>query len=105
MGDIADMMLEGLLCGQCGEYIDDDGADGYPRSCGGCRGEEKSAPKPRTKAELDAHSVRVNKQKTPARTLHNREKRRRKKANKRRRLEEAAAAKAAASDGPTDVLR
>lgn len=32
MGDIADMMLEGTLCEQCGTFIS--GGEGYPRNCG-----------------------------------------------------------------------
>ena len=38
MGDIADMMLEGTLCEQCGSFIG--GGDDYPRNCG-C---DESAP-------------------------------------------------------------
>lgn len=34
MGDIADMMLEGAMCEQCGEYLGE--GDGYPRLCGSC---------------------------------------------------------------------
>jgi hypothetical protein len=33
MGEIADMMLDGTLCEGCGEFIDDDGAEGFPRYC------------------------------------------------------------------------
>ncbi|MBO0479615.1 hypothetical protein JZO72_08225 [Vagococcus fluvialis] len=45
MGEIADMMLEGILCQQCGTLIEDlivEGsntlkeAPGYPRSCSDC---------------------------------------------------------------------
>lgn len=36
MGEIADMVLDGILCEQCGEYIDDPGP-GYPRLCAGCQ--------------------------------------------------------------------
>ncbi len=32
MGEIAEMMLDGTICEQCGEYIGD--GDGYPRNCG-----------------------------------------------------------------------
>jgi len=35
MGEIADMMLSGLLCTQCGVYIDYE-EPGYPRLCGDC---------------------------------------------------------------------
>lgn len=41
MGEIADMMLEGELCEQCGVYI---GADtGYPTLCEACA-EENGTP-------------------------------------------------------------
>jgi hypothetical protein len=39
MGEIADMMIEGDLCSQCGEYME--GGAGYARLCYGCRQEEK----------------------------------------------------------------
>jgi len=32
MGEIAEMMLAGVLCEQCGEFIGDE--VGYPRNCG-----------------------------------------------------------------------
>jgi hypothetical protein len=42
MGDIADMMLDGILCEGCGEYI---GAPtGYPMRCSGCGGGHSSEP-------------------------------------------------------------
>ena len=31
MGEIAEMMLDGTLCEQCGEYIGE--GEGYPRAC------------------------------------------------------------------------
>ena len=34
MGDIADMMLDGTLCEQCGDYIGE--SIGYPRVCSDC---------------------------------------------------------------------
>jgi len=37
MGEIAEMMLEGVLCEGCGEYLGD--GDGYPVRCSGCREE------------------------------------------------------------------
>jgi len=39
MGDAADMMLDGTMCEECGEYLDD-GSPGYPRKCSGCKSEE-----------------------------------------------------------------
>lgn len=35
MGDIADDMLNGLMCQVCGEFLDGE-EPGYPRSCAGC---------------------------------------------------------------------
>ena len=35
MGDVADMILEGILCEFCGELIDET-ATGAPRSCDDC---------------------------------------------------------------------
>lgn len=37
MGDIADMMLEGILCEGCGGVVDGK-ATGHPRRCRGCGG-------------------------------------------------------------------
>lgn len=45
MGEISEMITEGILCRECGQYIDDDddprtcGADGYPRFCADCGGD------------------------------------------------------------------
>ncbi len=38
MGDIANMMLDGTMCQQCGEYLGTD--NGYPTTCAGCGGDE-----------------------------------------------------------------
>lgn len=37
MGEIAEMVIEGLLCQECGCFIDGD-TPGYPRSCEDCGG-------------------------------------------------------------------
>lgn len=39
MGDIADMMLDGLMCEGCGIFMDDGEECGYPRRCGACSAE------------------------------------------------------------------
>ena len=45
MGEIAEMMMEGILCAGCGAYIDDS-APGYPRyCCKACEPQKKSAAK------------------------------------------------------------
>lgn len=36
MGEYADMVLEGILCETCGEYLGE--GDGFPQKCGGCAG-------------------------------------------------------------------
>ena len=92
MGEIAEMMLEGTLCQTCGEFMDDNDANGYPRSCGGCVA-VGHAPV----VEIPPHSPAELKRREAAgkerRRLKNRAKRKRQKANRRRRLEEAAQAK------------
>lgn len=35
MGEVAEMMLEGILCEGCGEFLGD--GDGFPTRCAGCR--------------------------------------------------------------------
>lgn len=40
MGEISEMMLEGILCEGCGEFMG--GAPGYPQRCAGC---EPRSPK------------------------------------------------------------
>lgn len=37
MGEIADMMIGGLMCQSCGEFMDDLEEPGYARYCAGCR--------------------------------------------------------------------
>lgn len=33
MGEMAEMMINGDLCENCGSYIDEEGGDGFPRYC------------------------------------------------------------------------
>lgn len=44
MGEITEMILEGILCQECGGLMDDVTEDspvpGYPRTCDDCKGEE-----------------------------------------------------------------
>ena len=42
MGEIAEMMLDGTLCEQCGEYMGN--SCGHTQVCAGCRSTEKSEP-------------------------------------------------------------
>jgi hypothetical protein len=39
MGEIVEMILEGILCELCGGYIDDN-YGGYPRKCSDCLKDE-----------------------------------------------------------------
>lgn len=43
MGEMADYMLNGDDCQECGEYIGE--GDGYPRSCAACAKAEAPAPR------------------------------------------------------------
>jgi len=36
MGEIAEMMLEGILCQYCGVYLDVEEGSGFPESCSSC---------------------------------------------------------------------
>jgi hypothetical protein len=38
MGEVAEMMLEGILCESCGEFIDGENP-GHPRECADCENE------------------------------------------------------------------
>lgn len=40
MGEIADMVINGLLCQECGSYVDFE-EPGYPRSCDDCEIESR----------------------------------------------------------------
>lgn len=40
-GEIADMMLDGLMCEGCGVWMDDFESPGYARLCAGCRRERR----------------------------------------------------------------
>jgi hypothetical protein len=42
MGEIAEMMLDGCLCEQCGDYLGE--GDGYPQVCESCQREETPSP-------------------------------------------------------------
>jgi len=37
MGDIADMVLDGVLCQYCGALMEDEAGPGYPRTCRDCK--------------------------------------------------------------------
>lgn len=52
MGDVADMILDGIICECCGVYIGDE--CGYPRRCRSC-----SKPEPAEKAACPICGKRV----------------------------------------------
>jgi hypothetical protein len=53
MSDFNDLMLDGVICQCCGQFIGD--VTGYPRSCGGCeRLEVPDHPEPNA-ANLDSY--------------------------------------------------
>lgn len=39
MGEIADAILDGVFCQECGEYLGE--GDGYPVTCAGCSGRQR----------------------------------------------------------------
>ncbi len=43
MGEIAEAMLDGTMCSQCGEYLGGD--EGFPVVCAGCRRAERHQPR------------------------------------------------------------
>ena len=47
MGEIAEMMLGGEMCEQCGDWLGD--GDGYPRLCSACEHDQKREDKVRCK--------------------------------------------------------
>lgn len=44
MGEIAEMMLNGLMCEGCGEFMDDHEEPGYPRRCAACAPRKPQRP-------------------------------------------------------------
>ena len=50
MGEITEMILEGILCELCGVYIDDN-FKGIPRKCKNCRRQTQGERRKKTKKE------------------------------------------------------
>jgi hypothetical protein len=50
MGEIAEMMLCGILCEGCGVYLGDD--VGYPRRCGSCKFSDTPPPPPERPSQI-----------------------------------------------------
>jgi hypothetical protein len=53
MGDIADMMLDGSMCNGCGVLLGK--ANGYPRLCKDCGGDEFGIPKKKKRKKKKAN--------------------------------------------------
>lgn len=58
MGDIAEMMLDGTLCQECGAYIKTK-ADGFPRTCHYCQGENRKSAAPKVKCTICGKNVKA----------------------------------------------
>lgn len=50
MGEVVDMILEGLLCEVCGAWIDDNSI-GEPRKCVTCDPRRRKSPRSRKRAK------------------------------------------------------
>ncbi len=57
MGDVADMMLEGILCQECGVYVGE--GVGYPVSCHYCQRRARFSSKPTEKQTCPVCSKKV----------------------------------------------
>ena len=44
MGEISEMIQEGILCSECGGYVDDN-ESGHPRKCNLCQPKKKKKKK------------------------------------------------------------
>jgi hypothetical protein len=58
MGEIAEMMMDGTVCQECGEYLDpDDGYDppgDFPRFCRSCAKRNQKAKVAQHEARMDS---------------------------------------------------
>lgn len=50
MGDIADMMIDGMMCETCGEYLGE--GEGYPTQCASCKEENQEETKEKIKCSI-----------------------------------------------------
>lgn len=50
MSEFVDLMLDGVICQCCGQFVDD--ATGFPRSCEGCENLDISEYAERNESEL-----------------------------------------------------
>ncbi len=57
MGEIADMMINGLMCQCCGVFMDDMEEPGYARYCAACQPPSKSQQKRFTARRANAPSI------------------------------------------------
>ncbi len=69
MGEIADMMLEGVLCEGCGEYLGE--GDGCPAYCFGCSKDRGlSTPREKTNCPICKKRIKVAGVKDHMRMVH-----------------------------------
>lgn len=57
MGDIANMMLDGILCEGCGVYLGD--STGYPRRCNSCQPNRQKQRKKKHKRQLELGTITI----------------------------------------------
>ena len=63
MGEIADMMLDGTMCCQCGVWLHEgDDGDGYPMMCESCAAEDAEPVKPKKKRKKNVKVRTENRQ-------------------------------------------
>jgi hypothetical protein len=54
MGEIAEMILEGVICQYCGTLIDGE-ETGYPRTCNDCIADEKKERRRKDERKAGSH--------------------------------------------------
>ena len=66
MGEIADMMLNGIMCAGCGEWLDNDEECGFPLYCASCQPDDaedhttfNDHPRPKKKKNKGGEVKRV----------------------------------------------
>lgn len=61
MGEMADAIIEGECCQQCGQFFDDE-APGHPRTCSGCGGMDDESDEWGTRERKDRAAKRKSNQ-------------------------------------------
>lgn len=68
MGEIADMMLEGVLCEGCGVYLGEGG--GYAQRCASCKRDERESNPLKTNCTICKKRIKVAGVKDHMRVVH-----------------------------------